>query len=235
MLFNRLSLYGLFIGCVGLPLSAPGADWKDALKENIGTDYKMSKIGLDRIRVTQPGSVFVIQKDGISGDLATDATFTQNIVEDGQVRSPKGAVAFLQNKRTNHLFKTGDKAYLWKVSMDGDDLSLFFLSYDTYSANERGGRSNQMRYKILVDFKFPKDYLPTAEWPKVKEVVQQIVVPEDEIKAAPAKTISSGQSTTQVEGILGKPEKIVDLGSKVTYIYKDMKVVFVDGKVADVQ
>ena len=61
------------------------------------------------------------------------------------------------------------------------------------------------------------------------------MVPEDEIKAAPAKTISLGQSTAEVEGVLGKPEKIVNLGSKVTYIYKDMKVVFVDGKVADVQ
>jgi len=27
----------------------------------------------------------------------------------------------------------------------------------------------------------------------------------------------------------------VDLGPKVTYVYKDMKVVFVDGKVSDVQ
>jgi len=35
--------------------------------------------------------------------------------------------------------------------------------------------------------------------------------------------------------LLGKPDKIVNLGPKVTYVYKDMKVIFQDGKVADVQ
>ena len=30
-------------------------------------------------------------------------------------------------------------------------------------------------------------------------------------------------------------EKIIDLGSKKTYLYKDLKVIFIDGKVSDVQ
>ena len=149
----------LVVGIAGLSAVAFAADWKDALKENIQSSYKMSKIGLDRIRITQPGTVFLLQKDGVAGDLATDGTFTQNVVENGEVRGPKGAVAFLQHKRTNHLFKAGDKVYMWKVSIGSDDLSLFFVSYDTYSANETGGRSNQMRYKILLDFKFDKGYL----------------------------------------------------------------------------
>lgn len=80
-----------------------------------------------------------------------------------------------------------------------------------------------------------RDSIETADWPKVKAAVQQLMIPEEEVKAAPAKTISIGQSPAQVQEILGKPEKIVDLGSKVTYIYKDMKVIFVDSKVADVQ
>ena len=50
-----------------------------------------------------------------------------------------------------------------------------------------------------------------------------------------AKTIALGQTRLEVEAILGKPERIVDLGAKVTYVYKDMKVIFVDGKVSDVQ
>ncbi len=39
----------------------------------------------------------------------------------------------------------------------------------------------------------------------------------------------------QVQGALGKPDKIVNLGAKQLYIYKDMKVTFVNGKVTDVQ
>jgi hypothetical protein len=52
--------------------------------------------------------------------------------------------------------------------------------------------------------------------------------------AAP-KTIELGQSPAQVESALGKPEKVVNLGPKKIYIYKDTKVIFQDDKVADVQ
>jgi hypothetical protein len=39
----------------------------------------------------------------------------------------------------------------------------------------------------------------------------------------------------QVTAAFGQPDKIVDLGAKKLYIYKDMKVTFLDGKVSDVQ
>jgi hypothetical protein len=34
---------------------------------------------------------------------------------------------------------------------------------------------------------------------------------------------------------LGKPDKIVNLGAKQIYVYKDLKVTFLNGKVSDVQ
>ena len=52
--------------------------------------------------------------------------------------------------------------------------------------------------------------------------------------AEPAQ-IDKGQTAEQVRGALGQPEKIVNLGPKQIYIYKDLKVTFVNGKVADVQ
>ncbi|NYF78413.1 hypothetical protein [Granulicella arctica] len=47
-------------------------------------------------------------------------------------------------------------------------------------------------------------------------------------------TVALGQSTAQVTSILGPPKQIIDLGSKQIYKYPDMKVVFIDGKVSDV-
>jgi hypothetical protein len=47
--------------------------------------------------------------------------------------------------------------------------------------------------------------------------------------------IGLGQTTDQVVANLGQPDKVVDLGSKKIYIYKDLKITFVDGKVSDVQ
>jgi len=55
-----------------------------------------------------------------------------------------------------------------------------------------------------------------------------------EQQAEPA-SIEKGMTTDQVEAALGKPEKKVTLGTKQIYYYKDMKVIFLSGKVSDVQ
>ncbi len=52
--------------------------------------------------------------------------------------------------------------------------------------------------------------------------------------AAPI-TISLGQTIDQVVAIQGQPQKIVDLGNKKIYVYADIKITFIDGRVADVQ
>jgi len=48
-------------------------------------------------------------------------------------------------------------------------------------------------------------------------------------------SIEKGMTVDQVEAAMGKPEKKVTLGNKVIYYYKDMKVIFLSGKVSDVQ
>jgi hypothetical protein len=52
---------------------------------------------------------------------------------------------------------------------------------------------------------------------------------------AEPQTIEKGQTTDQVQAAMGKPEKIVNLGTKQIYVYKDIKVTFLNGKVSDVQ
>ena len=56
-------------------------------------------------------------------------------------------------------------------------------------------------------------------------------------QAPPAQPqqIEKGQTPDQVKAALGNPDKIVNLGSKLIYVYKDLKVTFLDGKVSDVQ
>jgi hypothetical protein len=52
--------------------------------------------------------------------------------------------------------------------------------------------------------------------------------------AAPAE-IKIGQTTDQVTAALGQPLQIFNLGPKVVYKYKSLKVTFVNGKVSDVE
>ena len=53
-------------------------------------------------------------------------------------------------------------------------------------------------------------------------------------QAAPA-TIALGQTTTDVALNRGKPKQIVNLGPKAIWVYDDMKIIFINGKVSDVQ
>jgi hypothetical protein len=53
--------------------------------------------------------------------------------------------------------------------------------------------------------------------------------------AAGPVTISLGQSIADVESISGRPDKVIDLGAKKIYVYKDLKITFTDGRVSDVQ
>jgi hypothetical protein len=63
-----------------------------------------------------------------------------------------------------------------------------------------------------------------------------------DVKAAPATDagaapvqISLGQSIEAVTALLGAPTRIVDLGAKKIYSYPDMRVIFTNGLVSDVQ
>jgi hypothetical protein len=58
---------------------------------------------------------------------------------------------------------------------------------------------------------------------------------ESDAAASTENSIALGQTPEQVVAILGAPENKVDLGAKKIFIYKEMKIVFVDGKVSDVQ
>ncbi len=64
---------------------------------------------------------------------------------------------------------------------------------------------------------------------------QQAVSQSGDAGALPPPTLSLGLSIDDVKSIQGEPLKIVDLGSKKIYMYKDLKITFTDGKVTDIQ
>ncbi|HEY0784565.1 MAG TPA: hypothetical protein VGD62_01765 [Acidobacteriaceae bacterium] len=53
--------------------------------------------------------------------------------------------------------------------------------------------------------------------------------------AAPPPTISIGESSTEVLQAMGMPLQMIDLGKKKMYVYKAMKITFINDKVADMQ
>jgi hypothetical protein len=49
------------------------------------------------------------------------------------------------------------------------------------------------------------------------------------------KSIELGNTPDEVQSVMGNPNKIINLGTKVIHIYDDMKIIYDDGKVSDVQ
>jgi hypothetical protein len=229
------------VGVVGLmmagalnALAGAEAPWKAALQESLASNYELAKTGIDRVRITKAGTLLVIRKENISGDLASDMTFLNNKVVDGSVQQGSGLAASLVNKKTSRVFKPGEKVYVFKIEVKDGAVQYFVISGETYDVNVRGS-TRQTRYKSVVSFEFPAGYLETANPVAVKKVIDDVLAPEATISAASTKTVELGQTPEQVEEALGKPDTVVNLGAKKTYVYKTMKVIFQDGKVADVQ
>jgi hypothetical protein len=49
------------------------------------------------------------------------------------------------------------------------------------------------------------------------------------------RTVRLGQTEAEVEAILGAPDKKILLGTKSVMVYGKVKVIFIDGKVADAE
>ena len=80
----------------------------------------------------------------------------------------------------------------------------------------------------------PQPAQPAAQPEPVMAPIPPPPPPPDAPPAAP-KTIAKGVTKEQVVAILGQPTKVVNLGAKEIDIYPDMKVIFINKKVADVQ
>jgi hypothetical protein len=234
-LIRIVRLVALFALTISSTARASASDWKDALKEKLEASYPLTRRAtLAPDRITQQGIVLVVQKQGIAADPSSDLRYSITYVKNGQVGEQGGAVAGIFDKKNTRVFKPGERVYVTDVKVGDDYVMLLLMSCDMFDVVSKGS-TKQTRYKAGLSFKYDSGVLETADVEKIKAAISSVITTEAEAAAQNTKTISLGQTPQEVETILGKPERIVNLGAKVTYIYKDMKVIFQDGKVADVQ
>jgi hypothetical protein len=221
---------GLFFGILALLFAATYAHakkqpWQAELEKSLAATYEISKISIDATRVTKPGVMLVIRKDGVSADIAGALTLWKNKVVDGKVQQGSG---------TAYVFKPGEKVYVRALFVTDTEVQFMLVSAEMYDLNVRG-TTQRTRYQSNVNFEFPKGTLETADAAAVKKVIDEVLATEETVNAVKTSTVELGQTPEQVEAAMGKPETIVKLGAKMTYVYKTMKIIFQDGKVADVQ
>src|ERR1700722_4191129 len=235
-----------------------------SLQEQLAAQYNVVKMGSDSSgpSVVEPGTLLAIQKGGILSVPYSDTSVLSTKYESGTVHSPstlmsKG-IGFGMKKfgkeQTTHLFQVGDKVYPSKIEVDvnKDDVAMTIVACDTCNKTDPPSYN-----KAKVVFHFSKGALAKASAGDIEDTIGQLLAISDDSQpeqggqvaqgqgqdqqAAPPsqqadpQTIEKGQTTDQVQAALGKPDKIVNLGAKQLYIYKDLKVTFVNGKVVDVQ
>ena len=134
-------------------------------------------------------------------------------------------------ERNSRQLNPNETVYVTKLDVKPDRIHFELITQNVTTL--AGG--NGTRYRSEVVFRFPKGALETMKPEDVKKTIDPVIADAAIANTVESKTIKIGMGTDQVTKVLGNPDKIVDLGAKQIYVYKDMKVIFKDHQVADVQ
>jgi hypothetical protein len=104
--------------------------------------------------------------------------------------------------------------------------------FDVQQSDSSGG--GQQQQQAPASPQSPGGARPSPAAAPAADAAPPPIAPPPPPPADP-KEIKLGQTPDQVVASFGQPDKIIKLPTKQIYIYKDMKVTFVAGKVSDVQ
>jgi len=217
-----------------------------------------------RYRITTPGilggfneigTILTPRREGLRAKRPSKA-FTPNLVRDHLLVAAGGGSLPLGGVHDGSL-QPGERLHLYGVRTGDDYVQLDLYTVATYvvpgsgtrgptplQASVRfqydGGLARVTTQKLLDDI---------GEWLTVEGEPRPVAVESPPAAGqrpavAPAEprpagretsTIRLGQTKEEVTAILGPPEKQFLLGVKTIFVYRNVKVVFVDGKVADAE
>jgi hypothetical protein len=227
------------------------------LQEQLSAQYKLVKMGSDSggVAVVDPGTLLAVQKGGVLSVPWKAMALCPAKFQDNNLHPSAGMCAAMV-KSVSKYFQKGDKVYPTRIEVSLDKGKISFTVVACDSCN---GVNPPTSMKGEVVFQFAKGYLEKANVGEVEDTIGQVfsISSDDqqgqsgdasqqqqagqqqpaqpEQQQAEPQTIQLGMTTDQVQAALGKPEKIFNLGSKQIYVYKDVKVTFLNGKVSDVQ
>lgn len=199
--------------------------------------YQITKVGMrfpnfDYNRITSPGTVLVVRLPGIYSDVAnTTGAVINTEVANGTISQQKGFLAGLSKTHNSRQLDAGETLYVTNIEIKPSSNIVHFRLV-TVEQTQRGGWDST-RYRAEVNFHI--DNLASAKADDVKKIIDQVVAVPEIANAVQSKTVDIGMAQDQVKQVLGNPDNIINLGPKTIFVYPKMKVIFMDGKVSDVQ
>lgn len=241
----RLTAFLMLVA--GLP-RLHAQDPKADIQKRLSSQFALTQPTKDKSDIVTAGSLLVLRKSNLllyatSNPLAPQSTYkkgkiTRNPFGGGFLKDlgnsmvvPGSSAAIVQR-----TFVTGEKLWVTKVDVKNDGVVFAFYSDPV----------DDVRYFGELKFPFPKGQPPPAD-DLMKTIAEVVTVdapdnstatmtspPAPDTPADPPKIVALGQTKDQVVATFGQPQKMATVGAKEIYAYPDMKVTFVDGKVADV-
>jgi hypothetical protein len=231
------ALVTAFLVCALAPAPAFCAPNNRAIRDQLVALYPLTRVGMnglagfDYTRVTEPGPILAVRLPGIYADVAnTKNAIIETNYTNGQITQATGfAAAFGGNTSHSRTLAPNEKVYVTQITVKRDAAMFELLTVDVTTLGDGRGT----RYRAELNVKLPGLENMTPE--DMKKTIDTIITDPATASAVESKTIKLGMSPDEVKKSLGNPDKMVDLGPKQVYIYKDMKVVFLDSQVSDVQ
>jgi hypothetical protein len=228
-----------------------GSDTSGYAVVDAGTLLAIQKGGILGVPYSDPS---ILSTKYENGNVKTPSTLLSKGIGFGMKKFGK--------EQTTHLFQSGDKVYpsSIQVNLAKDNVAMGIVACDKCNNTDPPTYN-----KANVIFQFPKGSLANANASQVEDTIGQLLAISDDSQdqgqqgnqggqdqqannqgggggqgqdqgpPPEPQQIEKGQTPDQVKASLGNPEKIVNLGAKQIYVYKDLKVTFLNGKVADVQ
>jgi hypothetical protein len=248
---RRRILLILAVALAGTVPSLYGQDQRAELQKKLAAEFTRTKFTADHSDVVTAGSVLVLHKDNllmcsIEAKAPPTSTYKNGAISMGigatmSWNMALGAASQQAAAIPQRRFVSGEKFWVTEFMIKDDGVYFLFYS-DPF---------NDVRYYGQLKFPVQKGGFPpaddmtktisevlTVDAPAQEAAPQEAAAPQSQPADAPAaapKTIGLGQTIDEVVAILGQPKKIVNLGAKEMYFYPDMKVIFTNGKVTDVQ
>jgi len=227
-----------------------------SVADYLKSQYKLTKTGNDSTGfvVLEAGIVLVLQKGGVLGVLPTSSVICPSTYKDGNLNGPN-SFCHAMVAQTSRFLTVGEKLYVTKidVNMKNERVSMTLLECDSCN-----GVTQPSSMRSIIAFQFSKGYLEAADPGQVQDTIGQVLQVDSGNAGAPQQgqdpqgqnpqqsnppaqaaqpptKISPGMTVDQVKAALEDPVSIAEVGPKTIYVYKDLKITFVNGKVSDVQ
>jgi hypothetical protein len=228
-----------------------------AIQQDLASKYVLTQPTAALDDIVTPGSVLTLKKGRIVMAPVSSTNVCQNTYKDGKLTQNflcKGLTRpfpgpSLPAGMATRTFVPGEKLWLTKIDVR-DDAVILGLFTDAI----KDATGADVRYKADLKFVFPKGVQLTAD--QVESLIAEVFSvqaadpagaptqqaappvappPAGPVQPPPPIIVSLGQSPDQVTSEVGQPDHINKVGAKQVYVYKDMKVTFLHGKVTDIQ